>query len=320
LSYEPRIRTGADGIPILSQPSHLLAAGFERPLGVAWRIGISDQFHRGTIETQVLDPGREYFFDIARFKRNHASLSLRSATESSLDFGLGGSLTTESVDTEGAYFSNERREANASLRYEMGLARWLTLAYGFEQVPPPETRPLTEMLAHTLAAGIDGELTRLLTATISLGYRREEHPSGPMAGRSFRGFTYSGQLRRDFAGNTVLTLRASRTTHLSAFEQNAFYVANALGSSLTLPLPWALQLIGGASYQRNSYRLPATGLSEPRHDRLFGWTAGLGRSLTRWSHLRADYNWDDRRSNVPGLSARTHAFVVQLGLGAASFR
>jgi hypothetical protein len=68
--------------------------------------------------------------------------------------------------------------------------------------------------------------------------------------------------------------------------------------------------------QWNSYRLDAAGLNKPRRDRLFGCTVGLGRSITRWSSLRADYNWETRGSNVPGLSAQTHSFVVQLGLGA----
>ena len=45
--------------------------------------------------------------------------------------------------------------------------------------------------------------------------------------------------------------------------------------------------------------------------------AGLARSLSSWSFLRADYYRDRRDSNVSALSTGTHSFVVQLGLGAA---
>lgn len=316
LRYEPRFRIGESEIPILTRPSHYLTARYDHPVGTAWRVALGDDFWSGSIETQIVDPGREYFYNPSRFQRNQTSLSLRSESENRLNLNFGASRTIESVDPNGGYFSNEKREANAVVRYETGVSRHVTLGYAFEHTPAPATRPLAEMRAHTLAAGLDGELTPLWNAVLAVGYRRELHPQAPLAGRVFNGITYSGRLRREFASNGSLTLNASRSTYLSAFEQNAFYVANLFSGELTQPLPWAFQAILGGNLQRNSYRLDAATLREPRRDRLYGWTIGLGRSVTSWSYIRADYNAETRNSNVPGLSARTHSFVVQAGIGA----
>jgi hypothetical protein len=59
----------------------------------------------------------------------------------------------------------------------------------------------------------------------------------------------------------------------------------------------------------------ASGLTEPRHDDIFGWSLGLGRPFTRWSYLRADYRHERRRSNLDAFQVTTHALVLQVGIG-----
>jgi hypothetical protein len=59
----------------------------------------------------------------------------------------------------------------------------------------------------------------------------------------------------------------------------------------------------------------AAELGRPRRDRIFGWSAGLGRSITRWSFLRVDYRRDRRDSNLRSLESTADGFVAQLGLG-----
>jgi hypothetical protein len=52
-----------------------------------------------------------------------------------------------------------------------------------------------------------------------------------------------------------------------------------------------------------------------RHDGILGYSVGLGRPLTRWCFVRADYHRDERTSDIPGLSTKTYAFTGQVGLG-----
>lgn len=315
LSYEPRFRRGKHGIPVLNRPSHFFSAGLELPVGSSLSLSLGDQYSRGAIETRVLDPGREYFYDLGPFVRNEVSFGLRTETPGPLDLSLGGWIAKETVEPGTGYFGNERRTGYVGLRYELSSARTLTLGYSLEHVPAPESRPVAETRAQGLGLGIEGELAPLLQANVALGYRWQENPRAPAGGDRFRGVTFGGSLRRELTNGATIALGGSRSTQLSAFESNAFYVANGLQATLTLPLPMNMQLIGGPSYQRNGYRLAAGQLGIPRQDRLWAWTAGIGRPL-KWSFLRADYSWESRTSNVPGLSTRTHSLVVQLGLGA----
>lgn len=316
LSYELRLRRGEDAIPVLKQPSHFLSADFTRPIGSSSTLTLSDQYGRGAIETQVLDPGREYFYDIRQFKRNQAGFSLTTKTGGPVGLSLSGSIAKESLTPGAAYFDNERQAVGGGLNCELTPELKLSLGYQFERVPPPPERPLAEMRAHDVSLGLQGNITSTLRAGVSAGYRQQRSPRAPQGGDRYDGPVWAGNLRREFLNGAGLTLSGSRSPQLSAFENNAFYIADTVQIQLIWPLPSAFQVTGGITYQWNDYRLPALGLDEPRSDRLLGWSAGLGRVLTRWASLRADYSADRRRSNVPGLSTRTHSLVVQLTLGA----
>ena len=82
-----------------------------------------------------------------------------------------------------------------------------------------------------------------------------------------------------------------------------------------LGLPFSVVFHGAASRQRNDYRVPAAGLSEPRKDKLWAWSVGAGRGLTRWSFVRVDYRYDRRESNLPAYQTDGHLFMLQLGIG-----
>ena len=103
-------------------------------------------------------------------------------------------------------------------------------------------------------------------------------------------------------------------------ENNAFYVSSGVQTGLIVPLPASLQANGGVHYRWNGYRLDAQATGDPRSDRLFGWTLGLGRPLTSWSYLRVDYSRDRRTSSIPGLSTRTRSLLVTVGIDPTAVR
>ncbi len=314
LRYEPRLRRN-DSLPLLSQPSHFVSVNLETPIGSSLWLTAGDDWTRGALEANVLDPGREYFYNLGRFRRNQESVRLRTETPGRLDWEIGASSATESVAPGTGYFDNKREQLNLAARYELGPTLKAALRYEFERVPPPAARPIVESRAHSLLAVLEGDVSTTLKANLSAGLRDEKHPQAVAGADAFRGFVFGLSLRREFLSGASFTLSGARSSQLSAFEANAFYVTTGVQAHLVTPLRYGAMLSLGASHQWNDYRLNAAGLSEPRRDRLFGWTAGLARSITSWSFLRADYTWDRRRSNVPRLSTRTHAFVAQLGLG-----
>ena len=302
LAYEPRIRLSRQHIPSLSEPSHALSGSLEFPIGSSLRVSFSDRWHRATLETEIVDPGREYFYDLARYRRNEIAMALQTTTPGRLDWDLAASRATETVAPGSAYFSNVREMVSFGPRYEVGAASYLTLRYELERIPPPAVRPIVESHAQSLVLGFDGEIGTSLRASMNAGYRSQRHPRAVAPGSRFEGITLSAALKRDFANGGQLALGGGRTPYPSAFEANAFYVANGVNGSLVLPAFAGFWLSLAVRQQWNDYRVRATGLAVPRDDSLFGWSAGLARHVTRFASLRVDYHQDRRESNIPGLS------------------
>jgi len=321
LSYEPRFRRPTDdAIPILSDPSHFLNGSLDVPLGSSGWLTISDAYGRGTIETQVVDPGREYFYDIGHFRRNQVGVSLRTESERRVDLEVGGLYTKETVDTGSGYFDNDRQGAFASLRYELSQSLRSNLRYSLDRVPAQEARPIVESTGHGISVGLEGDVSPLLKVTAQAGFRREKYPLAPAPGNEFSGPTFGASLIRQFNNGGTLTLGGLRTTNLSAFQNNAFFVTKGASLTLNQPIPLGFRVTGALSHQWNDYRVVDTAIGAPRADRLFGWSVGAGRTLTRRSYLRADYTREKRHSNVSDFNTTSHSLIVQLGIGVAGAR
>ena len=126
---------------------------------------------------------------------------------------------------------------------------------------------------------------------------------------------FVSDLTKQFSPSTSLGITATRATQLSAFEDNAFYVSNGVGAQLSAPLGLRITLSAGAGYHWNEYKTTASALGEPREDRIFGWSIGIGRTLSRRAYVRADYRRERRDSNLDEFDVTINGFVVQLGIG-----
>ncbi len=74
--YEARLRFLSD-IPQVGDTSHLAGARLEMPLGSRTLVRLSHRYTRATLETTVVDPGREYFFDLQRYTFNASNVFAR---------------------------------------------------------------------------------------------------------------------------------------------------------------------------------------------------------------------------------------------------
>jgi hypothetical protein len=314
LGYEARIRAYS-AFDEVNGVSHLGNARIEYPVGPAFRLRGLGHVARGVLETTEVDPGREYFFGLGHFTRRQFAAGIRFETGGRFDADVEGGLDKVDVDEESGFFDYERRVVQAGLGAEIGPERRASLVYGFEQVPASPGRPEAESKVHSISAIVNGEIMPLLSGRASIGYTRRLSPRAPPEGQRFRGLTFGAQLRRDFGRSTSLALSANRSTELSAFEENAFYVTTSFQAVLTAPLPYAFALTAGGGYHVNLYRTVADTLGAPRRDAIADWLVGLSRSLSRWAFVRADYRHDRRDSNVDFFDQSTHAFYVELGLG-----
>jgi hypothetical protein len=191
----------------------------------------------------------------------------------------------------------------------------MRLLYGYERIPATAARPQAESRAHSASLEFVGEVLPLLEGRLSVGYEDQRSPAAAAGGTRFRGVTAAVDLKKEFSPSTSLAIGAGRSTRLSAFEGNAFYVSNMGSLQLTAPLPLGIVASAGAGYHWNEYKTTASALGAPREDRIFGWSVGLGRPVTRHAYARADYRRERRNSNVDDLDVTTDALIVQLGIG-----
>jgi hypothetical protein len=314
LDYEARLRRYSS-FEQLNRVSHQANAHVEYPMGPSLTVRGLGHFARGLLETAEVDPGGEYFFSLGHFTRRQFGAGARVHTGGPFDVDVAGIVDKVTVDEGAGFFGYERRTVTGGLGIAIGPERRSSLNYGFEQVPFLPERPEAESRVHTISGAVEGEIMPLLSGRAAAGYAWRESPRAAPGGQRFRGLTFGAQLTRDFGRSAHLVLSANRSTELSAFEHNAFYVATSVLAVFTAPLPLSFSFSAGGGYHVNRYPTVATGLGAPRRDELVHWMAGIGRSISRWAFVRADYRRDRRDSNLDFYDQRTHAFYAMLGLG-----
>ncbi len=317
--YEPRFRFFSN-VSSVSETSHLAGIRLELPLGSRGLLRLGDRFTRATLETSIVDPGREYFYNLSRYTFNDASLAVRIDLGPRLSAEGEGGLRYVRYDepqqgVTGGLFGYDSRAVRAGIGYDLGGAARVVVSYAFEDVPPSADRAIVETSAHAVSVSLRGEIGPFMTGSLSAGYRMQTSPGATGESRRYRGLVLSGSLRRELGRSTSIDLQLGRSTQLSAFEENAYYVNNMVGLGLNFPLPFEVSGRGSVSFFRNDYPNDASKIETPRRDQAFGWAAGLGRRIGQRAFLRVDYRRERRTSNVPGLDVTTSGFVVQAGLG-----
>lgn len=317
--YQPRLRF-FESIPELGQTSHFLNANVEFPLGSRIRVRASDAFTRAILESSVVDPGREYFYDLAPYTANAvragADVILGSRITAVFEGGLRTARFEESASGTQGFFDYDSRTLRAGLGYDLGADLRAQVDYSYESVPPSPDRAIVETAGHAVTATLAGPIGPIMTGTLSGGWSHRTSPQASGPSRSYEGLILSGTLRRELTPATSLELQLNRAATLSAFEQNAYYVTNSVGLALNVPLPSQVAARGSLIWFRNDYPNPAESIGVPRRDDILGWTAGLGRRIGSRSWLRFDYRREQRESNLPGFDVTTDGFSVQFGISA----
>ena len=337
INYTPRFRRQLDlNLPRLG--SHFFDAGVDKPVASFGAIYGTYHFSKGVLETDEIDPGREYGIglnrvvdtSLERFRRHSFVLGLRFDFVADTQFDLNVGKTrvrygndpgeSQFVFGERAFFDYDTRTLNASLRREMGEGRMVGVVFGVHDTPAQVERRQVEGRGYSYGVSLDGAIAALTSGRLQVGYRTQESPNAGEGGRDYKSVTYSAQIARELSNDTSIGIGADRRLYLSAYEDNAFYVADSLRGDLTTRLPFAMYLRGGVSLQTNGYKAspqfePATGRFELRRDKLRSWSMGLTRNLFEWAFLRFDYTAERRNSNLDRFDIKTRSLTFQLGLG-----
>jgi hypothetical protein len=317
VDYEPRLRFFSS-IPELGETTHTLGARLTLPLGTRVVLLGSERFTRAVLEANVVDPGQEYFFNLAPYTATDTSLAADLNLGPRLTANAGVSLRTARFDGEPGtgFFDYDSRTLRAGLGYDLGAELKAQVSYSYDSVPPSPERPIAETYGHTVTGTLMGPIGPVMTGTLGAGWSRRTSPQASGPSRNYDGLVLGASLRRELSHATSLELRLNRAANLSAFEQNAYYVSNSAELALNVPLPFQTTARGSVNVLWNDYPNDASALGEPRRDEIVGWTAGIGRQLGSRSWLRFDYRRQKRDSNLPGYDVTTDGFTVQLGISA----
>ena len=315
-SYQPVFRFDSRYEQV-NRTSHLFDAGLELPIGAPFTLRADVHYALGTLETREVDPGYEYYYDLGRFDRWRYGVGLRFETGGRFDLDLSGQVNQVDFQEQSTFFSFDDRQWTAELGYDLTPDVRAGLGYTREEVPAdsvlPE-RPEAVSNADLVRLRLDGRMASF-DGELSAGYERREQPLAGPGGQLYQGFVAGARLRRELRQSTFLSLGGARYTTLSSFESNGYYVSNALEALLTSPGPFNVSLRGGLAWQWNQYDVVESTLGEPRSDKLWGWTVGLGRPLSRWAYLRVDYRKDHRDSNLNEFDTDTYSLIAQVGVG-----
>jgi hypothetical protein len=311
LEYLPSLRAFSN-IEEIDSDSHRLRAAVETPLGPSVTVRVQDSFVSGVLDTREVDPGGEYFYELARFHRNTLDGGLSLLVKPRLSVELAGGTSLLRFQEESSFFDYDRRFLSGGLGYELTPSLKTTLLYSYDTVPTPPDRPEAAYRAHNAQLTLTGYILPLISGRLMLGYRDQRSPNAGAGGTRYTGLTMGGSLTKQFSPEADVTLHLHRSTPVSAFEDNAFYVTTSVQAAGRFPLPLELQLQGGMGYQWNDYRTVAEGTNAPREDRIFGYNLGLRRVVVGQLFLSAMYRREERRSNLERFDTDSDGFYVQL--------
>jgi hypothetical protein len=311
LDYAPVFRAFATFADVNSN-SQTIGARLDLPVGSRVTLRTEDRFRSGVLDTRVVDPGGEYFFGLGSFRRNDADAAASIMVGPRLSVELGGALGTVRFQETSSFFSYDTRSASAGFGFEVTPTLKAVASYVYDTVPRPDARPEAESTAHSARLSLNGDILPLLNGEVSVGYRSQDSPNAGPGGTSFSGITMAAALSRQIGRDSILAVYASRSTPVSAFEENGFYVSTGLQGTLQVPLPARFQLRSGLGYQWNDYRTVASAIGKPRADRILAWYVGLRRPVRRNLFLSGAYRSEDRRSNLDNFDTNANAFYLQL--------
>jgi hypothetical protein len=311
LDYAPVFRAFATHDDI-NRSSHVLGARVDLPVGGPLTLRAQDRFQSGVIDTRVVDPGAEYFFGLGHFRRNDVDAGASIVVGPRLSVELAGAAGMVRFQEESTFFDYDTRRASAGFGFELTPNLKAVAAYVYDAVPAPDQRPEAEARAHSARLALSGELLPLLAGDLALAYRKQDSPNAGPGGTSYSGLAMSARLVRQLGPEATLAVSAGRSTPVSAYEENAFYVFTFLQGTLQVPLPARFQLWGGLGYQWNDYRTVASDIGRPRADRILGWHVGLRRPVRDDLFLSAAYRSEDRQSNVDAFDTNADGLYFQL--------
>jgi hypothetical protein len=167
---------------------------------------------------------------------------------------------------------------------------------------------LNDYMVHRVSAGLDGDLSPKLSASLKAGWSFQEADDGPGSDdRDLHGFSASLSGRWSPVEGTSITLVYSRSIQPST-NSNGLFVDDVRGEFSQAVASDVVTFTAGFGYS-HAVVLPGQHLN-----RLLG-NASVEVKLTSWVSLVADYQFSKLNSAFPDSDYLAHAVGVSIGMG-----
>lgn len=266
----------------------------------------------GELETREVDPGYEYFFGLRPFERLGAGALLGYDRGGMADVDLSLDWARTDLNAGSQYFDNDQWWARAAVRRDLGGDRTLAAFYRLGWTNKAPDRLVAVNDVRELGLEWTGELRPEWPLTLTVARQTRFHEYAPGESENFSGVVAQGTISHPFSWLTV-ALQGQRSTYLSAFEDNGYYVSQGGRLEFSGGLPLRLRFVLAGGLQRNDYPLEAAAIGVPRRDDVRSFAVGLSRNVGDSLFIRLDYQIEQRISNIPGYSNRTGGFMFGVG-------
>ena len=221
-------------------------------------LAVRDHFSMSSVNSQEFMPGREIVFSDSVFKRNDLGLLANwTLTENdSLAFNAGWNhvfFDKPSGNTNTPFYDYDQYGFGGSYKHDVSERLGVFASGSYRQNTTGDARDLANSRGFEFSGGIDGMLTPLISAQLGIGVRYDRYPSA--ARTSATGLVFRGSVSKEISERSNIALSFSRSSNLSNFQENSYFVTTGIGVSYSRDVRPNIQVYATSAYQRNGYPL-----------------------------------------------------------------
>lgn len=180
------------------------------------------------------------------------------------------------------------------IRYHYGERKYDTLG-------PTQTTDIynSDYKWNRVSAGLTWDPGAKLSGELNVGYQmlkyNNEYTETAARRENKDTWTAATSINFQATASTDLSLNISRAVRNSSSDNNEQFIDTGIGFNFKQKLLTKLSLIGGATYSRNEYNLPA---GDPRKDDNYSANVGLKYDIQDWIGVGVGYNYSRKNSNA----------------------
>jgi len=291
---------------------------------------IQDNFIRGLQEVSKFDPGYEQYYSNTPFNNNAFRAGLDFAVNKLNTLGVYGLYNTVSFSDVNATHQSpffDYHQAGGGLLWKYNFRPAATFLVDVQYL---ENRPDQKVWDSTLytnvnakkydqwqvLTGVDGDLGTMLKGYAKIGWSRLRFQDNFS---DFNGFVADVGLSLKASEFFSVDFKANRTPYQSAYNINNYYTSSGAEVDLHHQVSRYIFWAAGYRYQENAYpdrteayplgpMVPTTdeflgSAGQTRSDKISRAFAELGYHFNKQFSLKANYQYEDRNSNIKYLDS-----------------